>query len=489
MSKVVSTFELSLHRRSAGQTLANWLYGELRGAILEGRLKAGARLPASRDFARRYRVSRGTVVSAFERLHDEGYLLSRVGIGTWVNAKLITGNSARHRHPEPPGYIRRAAAGYAKPKPFVNWLHFRGMRPFAMAHPALAEFPVNLWGRIAARRARGLRSLWQEEDEGRGSAPLREAIAHYLGSSRGVRCSAAQIVVVSGVQQALTLLSRLLIGSGDPVWIEDPGYFGASIAIERSGARIIPVPVDDKGLSVSAGIRLCAHARGVFVTPTHQYPLGVSMSIERRIELLQWAARTGAFIIEDDYDSEFQFDGLPASALQSLDQNSNVIFLGTFNKLLFNSLRLGYVVLPQSLVDVFVSFKRETDFHSSGLDQAILCDFIVDGHLGRHLRRMRDLYASRLEALMHYGQRYLGGLLEISSNKAGLYTAAFLKNGMTSRQAELLAAARGLETRALDRFTLRRLDPRALLLGFAAFDQSYLRAGVIQLAAALGGRH
>lgn len=331
--------------------------------------------------------------------------------------------------------------------------------------------------------------LAHEEDEGLGFGPLREAIAHYLGSSRGVHCGADQIVIVSGVQQALSLLSRLLLKSGDPVWMEDPGYFGASIAFERREARIIPVPVDEEGLSVSAGVGLCAHAKGVFLTPTHQYPLGVSMSLERRMELLQWAARTGAFIIEDDYDSKYQFDGLPAPALQSLDQNSNVIFIGSFNKLLFTSLRLGYVVLPQSLVDVFVSFKRETDFHSSGLDQAVLCDFIVDGHLGRHLGRMRDLYAGRLEALMHYGERYLTGLLEISGTKAGLYTAAFLKNGMTSRQAELIAAANGLETRALDRFTLRRPDPNALLLGFAAFDEKVLCAGIIQLAAALGRRN
>lgn len=267
--------------------------------------------------------------------------------------------------------------------------------------------------------------------------------------------------------------------------MEDPGYFGASIALERAGAKIIPVPVDEEGLSVSAGIQACSGARGVFLTPAHQYPLGVTMSLERRMEVLKWTARMGAFIIEDDYDSEYRFEGLPAPALQGLDRTSSVIFIGTFTKLLFPSLRLGYVVLPLSLVEVFVSFKRGTDFCSSCLDQAILCDFIVDGHFGRHLRRMRKLYAGRLEALIDNGRRHMRGLLDISGTRAGLYTVAFLRNGMTSRQAEMVAAANGIETRGLHRFTLARHDPKGLLLGFAAFDQKAIRTGIARLAAAL----
>ncbi|HEY4046832.1 MAG TPA: PLP-dependent aminotransferase family protein [Acidobacteriaceae bacterium] len=482
MSKVVSSFELSLNEPLQNQTLSKWLYSELRAAILEGRLKAGAKLPSSRDFARQYRISRGTVVSAFERLHDEGYLSSRIGIGTWVKAKVPARESGRRNSTTIPRYIRRAVSDYIHPKPFVNWVAFTGIRPFRMSDPALAEFPADLWGRIAARRARAFRTWLREEDDGRGYRPLREAIAQYLGSSRGVNCGADQIVIVSGVQQALDLLARLLLKPGDPVWMEDPGYFGASIAFERSGAKIIPVSVDEEGLSVSAGMKACAAAKGVYLTPGHQYPLGVTMSLERRIEVLKWAARTGAFVIEDDYDSEYRFEGPPAPALQGLGRSSSVIFVGTLTKLLFPSLRLGYLVLPPSLVDLFVSYRRGTDLRSSSLDQAVLCDFIVDGHFGRHLRRMRNLYARRIEALKYYGQQYLTGLLEISDTRAGLYTAAFLQNGMTSRQAESIAAANGLETRALDRFTLKRRDPKGLLLGFASFDEKTIRAGVVQLA-------
>ncbi len=485
MSKVISSFELSLRNRSAGQTLANWLYSELRSAILEGRLKAGAKLPASRDFARLYGVSRGTVVSAFERLQDEGYLYSRVGAGTRVKTHIFSGKPTP-RPSEVPGFIRRVVSGYKQPKPFVDWIDLPGIRPFKMRDPDLSEFPAELWGRIAARRARAFRSWLRQEDDGRGYRPLREAITHYLGSSRGVNCTADQIVIVSGTQQALDLLARVLMVPGDPVWMEDPGYFGASIALKRAGAKIIPVPVDEEGLCVSAGIEACANAKGVFLTPAHQYPLGMTLSLERRMEILNWAARTGAFIIEDDYDSEYRFEGLPAPSLQALDRKSNVIFVGTFTKLLFPGLRLGYVVLPPPLVDVFVAFRRATDFRSSGLDQAVLTDFISDGHFSRHLRRMRGLYAERLEALVEYGRRYLKGALEISNSKAGLYTVAFLRNGMSSRLAESLAAAQGIETRALDRFTLRRSDPKGLLLGFAAFDEKAIRTGVIQLANAIG---
>ena len=488
MAKVVSSFELPLKERRPGQTLATWIYGELRAAILEGRLRHGAKLPASRDFARQYGVSRGTVVSAFERLQDEGYLASQVGTGTWVSATVPL-RSLRSQSAHMPLYAKRAVSNYQLPKPFTNWITFREPRPFGMSYPALTDFPAALWGRIAARRARAFHAWLRERDDGCGYQPLRQAIANYLGASRGVRCDADQVVIVSGIQESLDLLARLLLKPGDQVWMEDPGYFGASIAFQRAGAEIVPVAVDEEGLCVAAGKRASAHARGVYLTPAHQYPLGVTMSLERRMEVLTWARSAGAFIIEDDYDSEYRFDGAPSPALQGLDQHSAVILVGTFTKLLFPSLRLGYVVLPPGLVDVFVSFRRETDLRSTGLDQAILSDFIAEGHFGRHLRRMRDLYACRLEALIDYGRRYLTGVLEISDVRAGLYTAAFLRNGMGSREAESAAAARGVETRALDRFTLKGVDPRGLLLGFAAFDERTIREGIRRLASALGTRN
>lgn len=484
MPKAISSFELALDNRPPQQTLTTWLYSQLRLAIVEGRLRPASRLPASRDFARLYGLSRGTVVSVFERLQSEGYISCRVGSGTWVN-HIAPVTSVRAARASPPAYIRRAAADYVRPKPWVGLVAGKGVRPFSMREAATAEFPAELWERIAGRRARTFRAWLRTTDDGRGYPPLREAIADYLASSRGVRCTPHQVVIVSGVQQALDLLSRLLLKRGDPVWMEDPGYFGATIAFANAGARMVPVPVDEQGLSVSAGLKMRPNAVGAYVTPAHQFPLGMTMSLERRLALLKWASATGAFIIEDDYDSEYRFEGRPVSAMQSLDRNSTVIFIGSFNKLLFPSLGIGYVVLPPSLVDLFLAFRYRTDFHNLNSDQAVLCDFIADGHLGRHLRRMRDIYASRLAALVEGGKRYLKGLLEISEVRAGLYTAAILKNGMTSGQGEKAAATRDIEAIALDRYTLKSPDPKGLLLGFAAFDEPTIRAGLIRLAGAL----
>ena len=487
MSKVVSSLEITIDNRPQNQTLTAWIYAQLRLAIMEGRLRPGSRLPASRDFAKLYGLSRGTVVSVFERLQSEGYVSCRVGAGTRVN-RIKRVNSLQASNSTPPTYVRRVIADHVRLKPWIGLVARQGIRPFCMRVPAIAEFPSELWGRIAARRARSFRSWLQTDHDERGYRPLREAIADYLASSRGVRCSSDQVIVVSGVQQGLDLLARLLLKQGDSIWMEDPGYFGATIAFGGAGAQLIAVPVDEQGLSVSAGLRMCPSAKGAYVTPGHQFPLGMTMSLERRLALLNWASDTGAFIIEDDYDSEYRFEGRPVPAMQSLDRNSNVIFVGSFNKLLFPSLRIGYVVLPPSLVDHFSAFRYRTDFHNPSSDQAVLCDFIADGHLGRHLRRMRDLYAGRLAALNDGAKRYLRGLLETSDVRAGLYTAAFLKNGMTSRQAEKAAATCDIEVVALDRYTLQSPDPKGVLLGFAAFDEKTIRAGLVKLSAALGPR-
>jgi GntR family transcriptional regulator/MocR family aminotransferase len=483
MPKAVSSFELTLKSRSRHQTLTNWLYGELRSAILDGRLVPGARLPASRDFASQYQLSRGTVVSVLERLQAEGYVTSRVGFGTWVNR--VEAPRPPRQATTTPAYIRRVISTYKRPQPWIDLAFTGEIRPFRIGAPAMNEFPSEVWGRIAANRARDFRSWLKRETDRRGYRPLRDAIAEYLRTSRGVRCIAEQIVVVSGIQQALDLLARMLLKKSDPIWMEDPGYFGARVAFDNAGARIIAVPVNDEGLSVSAGIKVCPDAKGVYVTPAHQFPLGVTMSLERRMALLNWASRAGAFVIEDDYDSEYRFEGPPVPSLQSLDNHSSVIFIGSFSKTLFPALRVGYVVLPAPLIDSFLGFRYRTDFRNSSFDQAVLCDFIADGHFARHLRRMRNLYAERLATLMEGAEQHLGGLLEISNVRAGLYTIGYLKNRMTSRQAEKLAEAQGIEVLGVDRCTLKRTDPNALLLGFGGFDESAIRRGLIRLARAL----
>jgi GntR family transcriptional regulator / MocR family aminotransferase len=286
---------------------------------------------------------------------------------------------------------------------------------------------------------RNLSSLLLIESYPGGYEPLRVAVAGYLASVRGVKCDPDQIVITSGVQQALDLLARLLLKPGDAVWIEDPGYFGAAMAFQNAHAKMVPVPVDNQGLVVTLARKSAPRAKCAYVTPAHQFPLGSTMSGQRRLELLTWATQTGAFIIEDDYDSEYRFEKSPIPTLQGLDESGRVILLGTFNKLLFPTIRLGYAVLPSALVDQFHAFRYGTDLNGASLQQAVLCDFIVEGHLGRHIRKTRELYAARLDALLNGGKKYLAGLLDISQTRAGLFTTGLLRNGMSSQQGEAAA--------------------------------------------------
>lgn len=469
--------ELVLGPRPPGATLSRWLYDEIRGAILDNRLPSGSRLPATRDLASLYGVSRRTAVAVFEQLAAEGYLTGKVGSGTRVNEtlpeELLDVRSARRRR------ARRPTAEAP--------LDRRPARPFRAIEPALLEFPVDLWARVASRRMRRLSPSILAGEGPAGHLPLREAIAGYLGTSRGVKCEAGRIVIVSGVQQAVDLLARLLVRPGDPVWIEDPGYIGTIRAFRAAGADIVAVPVDSDGLDVAAGQRGSPGVRLAYVTPAHQFPLGVTMSLERRLLLLKWARGSGARIIEDDYDSEFRFHGRPIPSLQGLDRFDSVIYTGTFNKVLFPALRLAYVVLPPDLVDPFLALRTTADRYPPGISQAVLCDFIVEGHFGRHLRRMRQLYAERLGLLQEDARRYLGGIVDLPPIQAGLNTPAHLVNGLSSAEAQARAEARGVETMALDEFVLKRRDLRGLLLGFAAFDAREIRRGVLALAEALGG--
>ncbi len=456
MAKRTTAFELTLGEKPRQITLTRWLHEQLRQAMLDGRLKSGTRLPASRDFAALYKMSRGTVVSVFEQLRSEGFLRSRRGFGTWVNK--LPENTRRARKSLP--VVRKL------PSPLAGLAFPHSARPFRSHEPALSEFPVAIWARLASRCIRRASTNVLRHRDGRGHPALREALAEYLGASRGVNCTPDQIVIVTGVQQALDILARVLLRPGDTTWMEDPGYFGAVIAFRNAGVKLVPVPLDEHGISVHAGRRRDPRAKGLYVTPAHQFPLGVMMSPERRLEVLSWAAETGAFVIEDDYDGEFRLDGHPVSVLQNLDKNENVILIGSFNKLLFSSLRVGYMVLPKRLIDTVLAFRFGIDQNS----------------------RMRELYANRLQTLRREGEKHLKGLLEIPDVKAGLYAVGFLRNGMSSRQAESAAMSHGIETMALDRFILSGTDPQGVVLGFAAFDDHLIRRGVATLAIALSKR-
>ena len=488
MAKTTSSFDFVISERRPGTNLFRWVYDEIRSAILDGRLKRGMRLPSTRELARRYGVSRGTIVTAFYQLHAEGYLEGRVGAGTHVNTLLPddflyakrsvrTSDRARKFTPFLSKYAQRLApAADARGQP---------AHAFRAAEPALDAFPTTLWAQIASRRLRGAtRNLLADVDP-RGYRPLREAVANYLGTARAVRCTTEQVIIVAGIQQALELTARLLLDPGDPVSVEDPCFFGVAAMFKALAAKIIPVPVDKGGLNVTEGRRRCDRVRLAYVTPAHQFPLGVTMSLDRRLELLNWVHRSGGLIFEDDYDSEYRYSGRPIPALQGLDQNDSVIFAGSFSKLLFPILRLGYLIAPSRLIDTFAAARYTIDRHSAVIDQAILCDFITEGHFGRHIRRMRELYAGRLSVLRESVRRRLGELLTIPETEAGLNTVGWLGKGVSAEAVARAAAERNVEVIPINRFALKKCRPEGLLLGFGAVDGRELLRGVKELADAV----
>jgi GntR family transcriptional regulator/MocR family aminotransferase len=358
-------------------------------------------------------------------------------------------------------------------------------KAFRGYEPAIDLFPVELWARIAARVYRKApRSLYGQGDAG-GYPPLRRAIAEYVGHSRGVRCSAEQIIVTSGAQQALDLLARVLLDPGDEVWMEDPGYPGACQAFQSAGASVIPIPVDGDAIDVARAIKLSPAARVVYVTPANQFPLGTVMSAERRVELLSWAARAGAWIIEDEYDAEYRYSGKPIASLHSLDRSGSVIYVGTFTKMLFNALRIGFVVVPERLVEGSRITRSFMDRHAPTLDQAVLTEFINEGHFGHHVRKMRQVYSDRSQLLAEEANRRLSGLLDVEHAQSGMRTVAWIKASVTEMVLTRRAEQLGLEVVPMSKYVRKYEQKPALTLGFAGCNASEIKRGVSVLEAVL----
>ncbi|MGA7914126.1 MAG: PLP-dependent aminotransferase family protein [Candidatus Acidiferrales bacterium] len=490
MVRRATGFALTLPLRDAATPAYRWLYATLRAEILEGRLRPGARLPATRFFAQQYGLSRGTIVSAFEQLKSEGYVEGSTGSGTYVSKvlpdELLQVGRKASAEPRAQGRQRRHLADYGRRVELFTGFEIRRSRAFRANLPALELFPTSLWAQLTARRWRSASVSLLLGCDPLGYGPLREVMADYLSASRGVKCVPEQIAIVSGVQEALDLAARLFLNPGDRVCMEDPGYPGAVIAFEAVGAKISAASVDEEGMELrDANLR---GARLVYVTPGHQFPLGITMSLPRRLELLEWARKSGALIFEDDYDSEYRYSGRPVPAMQGLDRNGRVLFAGSFSKVLFPSLRLGYLVIPPDLLDRFAAAISVTSRHAPMLEQAVLCEFISEGHFGRHLRRMREVYAERLSVLLESARERLAGLLEISNIEAGLQTVGWLQGAMDGEAAAKAAAKRDVEVTPLSRYSRGKMAREGLQLGFAAVDAREIRRGVEELAIALETR-
>ncbi|SEI45662.1 PLP-dependent aminotransferase family protein [Frateuria terrea] len=464
--------------------LSDWF----RRAIVDGQLQPGQRVPSTRALAGELKVSRLPVLSAYEQLHAEGYLETFTGAGTCVAGAIPLGapDKPRRRRGSASSALtaspmrRVATRAMAMAGPEQTWLDSQGA--FRVGLPALDAFPHEAWARLLSRHARHVDTESLVYGDPLGYLPLREAIADYLRTVRAVRADASQVMITTGAQHGVQVCTHVLLDAGDTAWVEEPGYPGAHQALAAVDAKVVLVPVDEDGLDVAEGIRRGPDARMVYLTPSHQFPLGVTMSASRRMQLLQWAAREGRWIVEDDYDSEYRFGGKPVPSLQGLDADGRVIYVGTFSKVMFPALRLGWLVVPKDLVPAFRMARDALDTCSPMLPQRAMTDFIREGHFARHIRRMRALYAARRAALLGAIERHLPGRLQVVGAEAGMQLAALLPRGMDDIALSRAAARAGVSIRPLSQCWRGPGARHGLILGYGGVDAHAIEEGIRRLA-------
>ncbi len=462
---------------NAAGPLRQQVYLQLRSAIEQGTFAPGSRLPPSREHAQALGVARNTVLWALDRLRAEGYVVARVGDGSYVAPDL----AALH----PPAAPRKRGAlqpegglsdrGRQIADTAVRWRPpVSAVVPYRIGVPSVADFPFELWSRIARQVPLGLQQSTAQYGSPAGHKPLREAIAQWLLMSRGIRCEPQQVVVTSGSQQAIDLVARLLLDVGDEVMVEDPGYLGIRACLVSHGITARPVEVDTQGFSIADGAARWPQARMAVVTPTHQFPLGVHMGLPRRLELLEWARRERAWIVEDDYDGEFQYGAHRIPALCSLPHSERVLYVGTFSKTLHPGLRLGFIVLPHHLVEAFASARSLTDRHSPGASQEVLARFITEGHLLRHLRRMRELYQERQAVLVESLRKASGGRLLLTPAAQGMHLSFEIGLGRDDTVLSRAAGEAGVYLAPLSLYGVETRR-RGWVFGYAGYSERALR--------------
>ena len=487
--------------RERTSPLHTQIYRALRDAIVRGDLRGGMQMPSSRAMSADLRVSRITVMEAYAQLEAEGYLDARRGAGTFVSAALPesllqtrhaangtrasagTRPSTPVRGPSGPRPVSRRVQGLPK-ESMAPWV--TGMGAFAVHQPAFDAFPFAVWSRLVTEHARNPTMRAIHHVDPLGLPRFREAICEYLRTARAVECEPDEVMIVSGSQQALQIAATVLLDPGAPVWMEEPGYRLARLVFAAAGARTIPVPVDEDGMDVAEGRRLCDGAALAYVSPSHQYPLGSTMSAARRMQLLHWAQERGAWIIEDDYDSEYRFESAPVASMQGLDRNARVIYIGTFSKVLFASLRVGYIVVPRDLIERFVAVRTVMDIFPPYLYQEVITDFMREGHFARHIRRMRQLYSDRRAALVELLANTFGDGLEVHGAEAGMHLAVTFPEARDDQAIADRAAADGLWLWPLSRSYMTRATRTGFVLGYGNVAVETMPGAMRKMKAALG---
>src|SRR5262252_8287366 len=472
--------------RASRTPLSRQIYMQVRSAVLSGALRAGTRVPSSRVMASQLGVARASVVSAYEQLLAEGYVESRHGSGTFISGEVA---GLATRRPRAPLAIKRAAvptSALAFPD-FERSAVQGDARPFNTGRTLIDARTAETWRSLTHRAVRRLGANDLGYADPAGLAELRANICDYLRVARAVRCEPDQIVVTAGTQQAIDIAIRVLLVPGDEVWVEDPGYPLTHAQLLLAKVRPHAIPVDVQGLIVDAGRCTAPQARAIFVTPSHQFPTGVAMSMVRRSELLAWARQSGAFIVEDDYTSEFRYSGPPLASLQGLDDTEQVIYVGTLNKALFPGLRIGYAVVPRALLQAFVSARYLIDRQPATLQQTVVSEFMQQGHFAAHVRRMRQLYREQRDALAETLMRRAAGRLDVALPDQGMHLVAYLCDGSSDIAIEAAAQRAGIVVRAISRF-YRTAHPRpGLMLGFSGFPQQLIIPPAARLAALIVG--
>jgi GntR family transcriptional regulator/MocR family aminotransferase len=466
--------------RASGVPYYTQIYDGYRMAILSGRLGPGQRLPSTRTLAAELQISRLPVLNAFEQLLHEGYLEGKVGSGTYVRDCIPdeVARPMRLRRPvEPPQPVRRTAP----PPPGVYGAYRDQGAGMFRSIPALDRFPHETFARLTRRHAARLSPSALAYGDPAGYAPLREAIAAYLRTARAVDCDAGQVIILSGSQMGLRVAAMTVTDADSIVCMEEPGYRGARHALGTSAANVVPVPIDNEGIDVGSINRLGPRAQLTYVTPSHQYPLGVSMAVTRRLELLGWAERNNGWILEDDYDSEYRYSSRPLGALQGMDTSGRVIYIGTFSKVLFPAIRLGYAVVPHEMVLRFVRMRETFDLFSPMLYQLVLTDFLREGHFARHLRRMRAIYLARRDAMIAAIEEHASDVLTVGNTDAGLHLVAFLPDGTDDRAVVRAAAEEAMYPSALSTCYANGAPRPGLILGFGGADEAALTSAIRHL--------